>query len=563
MNDQIKKAFDETKKPLIGIQGSVMAFADPWHGELLSNTYKRTGEGQMFPVQDGAPDSSEFIEMIKAAGADFYVHHPVPEELEERKFVQSIKKENIGFILGNEVGTINTVWKEGTNRYDISSAAVEEAKDSVKFMGLIYDETEHNQLHPDIYFPENPGKPRYQWTDPAGKTLDEIETHIIEAVGKVKKHYGAEVDLYSEQVFPVMYHIFANGGMNLCPKVLKEEFQSLQLSTALGASVQYKRKMGICVDLWGPDVGSWFTRLWGFPGHSAQEFEQALRLAYYYSPEFLFVENIDPLVRYKEGKFQSTEFGEVFERFTKVFVPSHPLPYSYAQAVGETVLIRSDDSHIAESGSFFGLGPFGSKQLRGNDKMDSVFDAFNLLSRGKLPDNGLTFFLPEYTFPKGLFPATSESITELPRVHGERSSPGDNEKTCSWQYIHKLWHPLHNVLVCDHHAGFKDVREAKLIVLAGSRMTDECLKAVLQRTSEGALCISVPWLLPRSHRSTRKIGRGHLLVTENLTDAGIADAADQLLGNPEIWSQRFGNYELHVANPEKDEVSLEFEVIKR
>src|SRR6056297_2328054 len=259
MNDQIKKGSAEMKKPLIGIQGSVMAFADPWHGETLSNTYKRTGEGQMFPIQDGAPDPKIFIDKIKDMGMDFYVHQPVPEELEECKFVQSIKKEHIGFLLGNEVGTINTVWKEGSNRYDISSAAVEKAKQSSNFMGLIYDETEHNQLHPNIYFPDNPGEPRYQWTDPNGKTLDEIEAHIVGAVRNMQKQYGRGVDIFSEQVFPVMYHIFASAGMNLCPKILKEEFQSLQLSTALGAAVQYKRKMGICVDLWGPDIGPWFT----------------------------------------------------------------------------------------------------------------------------------------------------------------------------------------------------------------------------------------------------------------------------------------------------------------
>lgn len=85
-----------------------------------------------------------------------------------------------------------------------------------------------------------------------------------------------------------MYHACARGGMNPCPKILKDEFQSVQISTAIGAAKQYARKMGICVDLWGQDVGEWFTRVWGFPGHSPGEFKSALELSYLMGPDFIF-----------------------------------------------------------------------------------------------------------------------------------------------------------------------------------------------------------------------------------------------------------------------------------
>src|SRR5690606_11335438 len=45
--------------------------------------------------------------------------------------------------------------------------------------------------------------------------------------------------LISEHVFPVMFHAKARAGMDVCPKIMKESFQSLQLATSLGAAQQY------------------------------------------------------------------------------------------------------------------------------------------------------------------------------------------------------------------------------------------------------------------------------------------------------------------------------------
>ena len=299
-----------------GIQGSVMGWDDPWHYRLCKK-YMRTGERQYFPSQDPRPSSKQFVDFIKELGVDFYVHQAMPQKDEITEFIKDIENLDMPFMLGNEYGSINMVNNVECNRYDTPVENVNEAVETGKFLGIIYDETEHLQLHPDIYAdnpvlnPELKGK-YYQWTPTEGKTAENIESELVKSVNNVKENYGDCVDLFSEQVFPVMYHLLARGGMNPCPKVMKEEFQSVQISTALGAAKQYKRKLGICVDLWGPDVGDWFTRILGFPGHSPEEFKSALEFSYLLGPDMLFVENADPLGHFDGKQFNKTEFATIY-----------------------------------------------------------------------------------------------------------------------------------------------------------------------------------------------------------------------------------------------------------
>lgn len=108
--------------------------------------------------------------------------------------------------------------------------------------------------------------------------------------------------------------------------------------------------MGICVDLWGPDVGNWFTRLWGFPGHSTAEYKSALEMSYMMGPEFMFTESIDPLAKNEDGLLVKTEFGEIYEEFIKKFVKENPRHYDHSMVDLDIVIIHSDDTDINTEG---------------------------------------------------------------------------------------------------------------------------------------------------------------------------------------------------------------------
>lgn len=539
-------------RTFIGIQGSVMGWDDPWHYRLCGKMM-RTGEGKYFPSQDPRPSADEFIAFIKNIGVDFYLHQVMPDEAEINDFIDSIAGYRIPFFLGNEYGNINKINDGINNRYDIPEECVERALNTGYLMGLFYDETEHLQLHPDVYSQNQPEEyrnkpPVHQWTPTEGKGLDEIEYDVEKAVRARVESYAGGIPLYSEQVFPVMYHTLARGGMNPCPKVLKEEFQSLQLVTALGAAKQYNRRMGICIDLWGPDVGNWFTRLWAFPGHSPAEYKSALEMAYLMGPDFMFTENIDPLAVYTGLEFKNTEFGDVFEEFIKKFTAENPIHYKHDMITPDIAVIRADDTDWSESGGFGGRGLYGSLELKGDYKTRSVFKVFHLLSHGKIPSNGISFWLPQFRFPTGGFERTEENVKTLPLVHGVDADPSE--------YIHSLFYPMNNVAVFDERADDETLGHPKLIFLSGSRMTDRCIKAVRRRVQDGAVCIAAKWLVPEELGCSRCDGKGKWIVTDDFLDPELMNHIESFIGKSDCWVQRFGAYEARFYDPTGDGITL-------
>lgn len=535
-------------KTQIGLQGSVLGWHDPWHFELCE-TKMRTGEGKIFNSQDPPPSSDAFMKLLHSFGVDFYMHHAMADVKEINKFIESINKYDIRFMLGNEYGNINGPFEDGSNRFDIPKECVNKALETGKFMGLIYDEPEHLQLHPAIYLQyhskgieRNQG--RNQWAVVDGMGLQESEDAVCSAVEKCRNRYGDKVELYSEQVFPVMYHALARGGMNPCPKVLKEEFMSVQISTAMGAAKQYRRKMGICVDFWGQDVGEWFTRIWGFPGHSPPEYESALKLSYLMGPDFMFTENVDILARYQKDGFIKTEFGEILNEFIHKFIPENPRFYNHSMADPDIVMIRSDDTAWGTEEH-----PYGNNSLTFDYKSKTSFKVFNLLSRGRIPANGITFFLPQYTYHSALYQRTEENIKNLPLEKGV----GKKESTST----HDLFYPMNNMLVLDERADSISIGNPKLIFLAGSRMTSNCLKAVEEKVRNGAVCIAMRWLMPKGYDLCQKDGEGKWIVVDDFECSIVKEEAEKFLGEKDCWMHRFGDYELRVYNDSGDGITLD------
>lgn len=540
-------------KPQIGLQNSVLAFADPLHPAELSTTIRRTGEGLDMPVQDGAPSPEQYFDMLHGFGVDFLMHQVMPGEQEHLRFLDEMaKRPELGFLMANEFANVNMDHVAGTNRGDFSEAVATKAKTLENFMGFLYDETEHLQIHANMYRRDPNAPTQWQWADPAGKTLEQTEQAVTDAVAADAKRLGCP--LFSEHVFPILYHAFARGGMNPAPKVLKEEFQSLQLATALGAAVQYKRKFGICVDLWGTDIGPWFTRKWGFPGHSPADFENALRMAWHYSPEFLFVENMDPLVRFSaESGFRKTEFGDIFERFIRDYVPAHPLGYSFRDAQPDIALVRSDDGIFQHTGTFAGGGLYGSDALGIDHTHSSIFKAWHLLSHGTISDKTTFYNVPYYDIPKDRFPVNQDTIRQLPLENGVVID--------GWDNAHGLFYPMNGVLVYDHYATVSDLAPAKLIVAAGSRMSAATAEAMLTCARNGATLLSASWLMPEGYRTSQTIGSGRLIITESFDEPDILAQIAPLLGDSRSWTQRFGEQRLHITNPAGDGIALDITTI--
>lgn len=565
----------KASQPRMGIQGSVTAWQDPWAGDK-SDQIMRTGTGQIVLSQDAAPQGHEFMQALKELHADFYVHHVMPGLEGQAELLEDARQHEIDLCLGNEYGNINGPWVEGTNRYDIPDSALLEAARSGRLIGVLYDEPEHLQINAaqyrkDGWFPHWGNTPLGD--NSLGNSIGNTSSsdHVRAQLGQARKHMTSAVEarvqhvqrllreagmgdvpipLLSEQVFPVLLHAQARGGMAPCPKIMKEEFQSLQLATALGAAKQYGLPLWICADLWGPDVGPWFTRTPGFPGHSPEEFASALRMGYYMGPSHLFTENADVLLTYGDSGFRNTEFGDVWQQFVREFVPAHPLKWTHQDAVADIVIIHSDDSNYGQNER-----PFGVRELSMPAESQSVFQIWHLISHGTLPAHGNNMHIPGFDFPRH----------ELKRLYAAEQFPLRSGALLQDKpNVHPLFYPTNNVLVYDEFVQEHQLGNPRLIFVAGSSVTGDALRAVRKRAEEGAAVIVADWLLTEQWSSSERFPSGGVwLRTSDFLQDDVKEVAAPYLGQADCWTQRFGSSEVRMYKKDSAGFTLDFEIVNR
>ena len=523
-----------------GVQNSVMGWNDPWH-EQSCKTMMRTGEQMYFAAQDPTPDKKAYIKGIREnLGADFYVHYCIPKNEEISAFIDDMREFGMDYFLGNEFGNANKVYTPGTNRYDIPVDLVRKAISGGRFLGLFYDETEHLQMN-NLIYQKDPTL--FQWGNPIGKSLAETEADFVGSVKKLCDEAGCEV--YSEVLFATLYHALLRGGMNLSPKSMKECKQSIQFATAMGAVKQYGRKMGITVDLWGPDVGDWFTRMWCFPGHSPKEFKNALWMSYWLGPDFMFVENIDALMRSRGDAMALTEFGEIYREFISK-AKNTARPYDVHSCECDIAVVRSDDGVFCKYGTFYRGGPYGSPSLKNGKETNSWFDVMSILTHKTVGRDSTTMHAAE-PMPATTFPRDPETLKGFPREHGA----GAGSETRA----HTLFYPMNKVLVFDDRVTEKDLLSAKLIIVCGSRLADQGRKSVYARAEAGAKVIMADWLYPEDKSNIESI--------DDFYSDKFAEMVAPYIGRKDEWRIGYRDYELLIANPEKDGISLEFEIINK
>ncbi len=520
-----------------GLQNSVMGWDDPWYPDA-SRTLMRTGEGQFFASQDPAPTKQAFIRLLQETfGVDFLMQHAMPQDERTEDFVRDMEKCGLQYMLGNEFGNINGPHCEGTNRYDVPQKLVRRAKRSENFLGLLYDETEHLQLHPSIYRKD---ARLHQWLTTPCKTEEECEEAIVNNVKRLVDGYGT--DVYGECVFPSMMHLLARGGMHLSPKALKEEYQSVMFAVAMGACKQYKRKMCVTVDLWGFDVGEWFTRLWGFPAHGVQEFYNALVLSWYMSPDLLFVENCDPLAISRGDSFEITPFGEAYSLFLERYRGKTP-PYSHSDVQCEIAVIHADDGVFSANGTFDGAGSYGFSEFPMNERKNSFFQVIHALSHGAVSPAGTTFWNTEFqSFPTAAYSRNEKTCGTLPLAEGV-----GKEKQTSF---HKLFYPMHSVLVFDDLVQRETLGEPSLIIVCGERCRGETLRLVGEYAKKGTRVVVPAWLGENCAEECVRIS--------DFCSRRFYEAIGGFLGDADEWTVSFENHRLKITNPAGDGNTLNF-----
>lgn len=535
-------------RPRLGLQGPAVAWQDPWAKDA-SDAIMRTGTGVLLTSQDPTPTAQGYLALLQDLGADFHVHHVIPGLQGQSQMLQDSAAAGLDVVLGNEYGNINGPFAPGTNRWDVPPSLLADAAAAGNLIGVLYDEPEHLQINSDQYRKDD-FLPHFASSN--ALTPEEAVDQIAASVATIVRDTESATDrllagipVLAEQVFPVLFHTLARGGMTPTPKIMKESFQPLQLSTALGAALQYGRDFWVCADLWGPDVGPWFTRAPGFPGHSPAEYASALRMGYLFAPSHLFTENIDALIHHRgDDRFERTEYGDVWDEFVHNFVPLTPLKWSFADARPNIVLIHAEDSNFGR-----GVMPFGNRGTDAPGESWSIFAAWNLLSHGSMPLEGSCMHIDRYTFPR-------HSLDDIPR-----STFPLHQGSAAATHIHPLFHPVRNTLVFDETVTADRLGEPELIVVAGSRLPDRTRHLLRQRSESGAVVIIPRWL-SGPYPARERIGQGAWIVYDDLSnDDDARHAISMHLGAPDQWTQRFGDTEIVFEAADADGVTLHAEAV--
>jgi len=128
--------------------------------------------------------------------------------------------------------------------------------------------------------------------------------------------------------------------------------------------------------------------------------------------------------------------------------------------------------------------------------------------------------------------------------------------------MHPLFYPMNNVLVYDERVGEALLGTPRLIVVAGTRLSEETLLAVRRRAEQGAAVIIASWLVPERWRTSGRVGEGTWIVADSFLDNdAVQETLEPFIGGGDCWRQRFGSGEVRMFRGDAAGFTLDFEIV--
>jgi acetyl esterase/lipase len=385
-------------------------------------------------------------------------------------------------------------------------------------LGLMYDEPAHMQnwnnasmrvTRPFMY-------------DPSGDALEDAAQNFLAATTEVAQHHAAfDLSLYTEQVFPILFHPFSQAGFTAGTKILKENWSPVFIACAMGAAIQYDKELWITPDLWGSAARDHWAHD-GYPGHTVDEYESSLLLAYHMGADCIYTENlaydhnndeVGSLVLLGKSDYTVTSYGAAAQSFINDYVPANPRRYSFRELRPKVVIIRQPDACWGQDTSWLPDQLFGNTAWTSTATTNAWLDIWQLLTRDVVSSDGLSW-------------------------HAGASYIGRP---------YQVFCPLDGVVEFDHTAEKKLFQDAELIFLTGLGVSPTTLQAIEDVVQSGATCVGLPSLLPE--RVTDETGNngkwadgvGLWVATENFLASHVADAVEPFLPDPDTIRYQFGN----------------------
>jgi hypothetical protein len=347
----------------------------------------------------------------------------------------------------------------GCHRWDLEAAALDAAAATGLFEGVVYDEGEHMQMCRNYYanLPDRTHRKPYL-VETTGMTLPQAREAFTEAargVSRYNREHGAR--MLVESVFPALWHPLAEAGVTLCPKLLKEDIHPVVLALALGAAKQHGAELWFSPDLWYLDQ---------FPGHSAQEYAAALRLAHVAGVDNVYTEGVAALFRLRGATYELTDYGMALRDFLRDYVPAHPRDYTYRDYEPEVAIIRFPDSDWGQTGAYWPT-LYGAENLPPTAETGEWLQVWHLLTGGT-------------TDPRAV---NANNMIAYPR------------STLRFCY------PSPPVAVYDDRVGDGPLATVDTLFVCGVTVSEETLAAVRRRVSAGATGFIAQRLCPDDVRA--------------------------------------------------------------
>ena len=484
-------------------------------------------------------------EAMEAFGFDLWVHHYLPkasiqanrDEIREidawcgqRGMTWLLNVEDANWKAGfvDERGRDWYNQADGRHYFRFPDELLETLGACQHLEGLLYDEAAHMQGCANR-MAEGIDQPWVYDPEARGDTLAEAADAFTGAVGELATLHAAHgIRLYTEHVFPVMYHGFARAGWVAATKVLKENWSPAYLACAMGAALQYGTPLWVTPDLWGMS---------GYPGHSVAEYRSALLLAYHLGADGLYTESFTydhdksgqgSLVHDRGDAYDVTPYGEVTRWFRQSYVPANPRGYTLRDLRPRVAIIRQEDGCWGQALSWLPDRLFGHRGWHSSSLTESWLRVWHLLSRGVVPADSLSW-------------------------HG-----GISQGTA-----HQLFCPLDGVVVYDHHVGAERLEGVEAIFVVGLGVSPETLAAVEGAVAAGATCVIQPHLAPprvvaaKAADGTLAQGAGRWVVQADPLAPAVRRAVAPLLPPRDVLRYQFGDTTVTFSPVDGDSDRLE------
>lgn len=437
-----------------------------------------------------------------------------------------------GFLINNENSPAGrepgdpAVYRRPGGFFQPPRAYVERCLASPHFLGFCFDECEHWVCNGTWVTAGRPFEPHFY--DAEGDTLqgayagnlhnlEVLMARVFPGFSDRARVPGAAPIVGTENVFPILQHLFARAGMVQMPKLLKETITPVTLAMAMGAARQYGVQHWTSIDLWG---------LPGYPGHTPEELRSALLLSYWTGAERTYIENFayrGSLYTARDGRAELSPYGEVAREFIREYLPHHPRGFRFAEFSPEIVIVRFPDSDWGQEnpGPWIRRNLYGAGNLTPDAETRYWLKIWHVLSHGTIPPLALN-----YNTPLGI--------------------------------PYRVLFPGNNIAVYDHLAADPGLfRGVRLVFLTGKEVSSACLETLRGQVEAGLTVVSTRRLAPPEFAAetpdgyaVHSSGAGRWIVTDDVTLPAVRSLLAPWLGRPDELRYVFGDTEVVFTAPE-------------